>query len=128
MNLSQYSDDLRTICKFIDTHPALADATWYLGSDTDRPRIYTFAYTLYDIRKLVTGAGKWTKETTKTDVQLVQRFALHDVWQVQIITPHETAACRKVPTGKKVTRRVPTAYETIEEDEYTWECPDSVLR
>lgn len=128
MNLSKYADDLRNVCFFIEERPVLANAQWFLGSSDIRPRLYTFVYEVEGAKALITGTGKWDKKSTDTNLIFVQRLTLNSVWEIQVILSHEAANCRKVPTGNKVTHRVPTAYTEVEEDEYTWECPDSILK
>ena len=127
MNLSQYAADLRNVCFLIEERPALANATWFLGANEIHPRLYTFVYEVEKAKALIAGTGKWDKQSTDTNIMFVQRIALNSVWEIQVIMSHEVANCRKVLTGNKVTRKVPTGYTEIEEDEYVWECPDSIL-
>ena len=127
MNLSKYAANLQNACERIDESPVLAGATWFLGLN-DTPRIYTFVYDIKSARALLVGTGKWEKRSDKNNLMFVQRSLLDDVWEIQVIMSHESVNCRKVLTGNKVTHKVSTGYVEVEEDEYVWECPDSILQ
>ena len=63
--------------------------------------------------------GRWEKNYDDYSLRLAQQFP----GRVQLcVYMSRTEVCEKIPTGRTVTRRVATAWEEVEEDEYEWDC------
>ena len=63
--------------------------------------------------------GGWEKKHEEHSVELGRRFdggIRCTAWFARELV------CERVATGNKVTRRVPVAWDDVEEDEYEWEC------
>ena len=97
---------------------ALAD---YLETNADSVpsgRIWG-GITIYPNGATLTMPGTWKKEYDNHFLTLEQDFGARVTADVRI--PRDEV-CEKIPTGRTVTRKVATAWEEVEEDEYEWDC------
>ena len=109
MNPKKTAEELRQLADWLEEHGEA------LGNSISAGSVYAWGA---DHTKALALPGPWEKEYLDSMLYLNRRFGDSRL-SVPVL---RSKVCEMVPTGNKVTKKVPTAWEEVEEDEYEWEC------
>ena len=110
MNHKEAVEGLRQLADWLEEHGEA------LGDHLSAGSVYAWGA---DHAKALALPGPWEKDYQGDMLYLVRRFGDSASLSVPVL---RSKVCEKVPTGKKVVKKVPTAFEEVEEDEFEWKC------
>ena len=112
MNVTETVAGLRELADYLEKHADKFGTTDIYGGAT------AFPYGDRGPSLVAALPGSWEKIPFDSSLEVRQMFG-----EVRFdISVSRSQVCEKVPTGRTVTRRVPTAWEEVEEEEYEWDC------
>ena len=110
MKVAEAVASLRELADYLELH---AEA---IGDDSIHGTVTIFPERIAPL--IVQLEGRWAKDGDGPAMTFTRRFGglALQVWGLR------SEVCTAKPTGRKITKTVPTGYTTIEVDEVEWDC------